>query len=93
MNQFDNVVVQLLDAIKAFVDLILAGLAAIEMWARTQLVHVGVPPGITVIILILIALLLIVAALRLFGGIAQIIVVLFLLLLAVHALMPIATSP
>ncbi len=93
MNQFDNVVVQLLDAIKAFVDLILAGLAWIEMWVRTQLIHLGVPPGIAVVILILLALVLIVGALRLFGGIAQIIVVLFLLLLAVHALLPIATSP
>lgn len=88
MTRVDQVVIQLLDFIESVVRLILAGLAAIEIWARTQLAGLGVPPGISVIILIAIALLLIVAALRLLGPIVYVVVMVFIVLLMVHALMP-----
>jgi hypothetical protein len=93
MDQVDAVITRLLEIIKSFVDLVLAGLAAIEMWVRTQLIQLGVPPAISLIILIALALLLIVAALRLFGGIVYAIVIIFLILLAIHALMPVVTTP
>ena len=89
MDRIDNVVIQLLDFLEAVLRIILAGLAAIEIWARTQLAGLGVPPGISVIILIAIALLLIVAALRLLGPIVYILVMVFIVLLMVHALMPV----
>ena len=58
MNQIDHIVVQLLDVIESLVRLVLAGLAAIEIWVRAQLAHLGVPPGISVIILLAVALVL-----------------------------------
>lgn len=89
MDRVDQIVIQLLDVIEEIVRLILAGLAAIEIWARTQLGSLGVPPGISVIILIAIALLLIVAALRLLGPIVYVVVIVFLVLLMLHTLMPV----
>jgi hypothetical protein len=89
MNQLDHIIIELLDVIETGVRLILAGLAAIEIWVRTQLVHLGVPPGISVVILLAVALLLIVGALRLFGSIAYVVVTVFIVLLVLHALMPV----
>ena len=89
MSRSDHIVTQLLDAIESVVRIILAGLAAIEIWVRTQLGYLGVPPGISVVILIAAALLLIVAALRLFGPIVYIVVTVFIVLLMIHAMMPI----
>ena len=92
MNEIDHIVVQLLDVIESLVRLVLAGLAAIEIWVRAQLAHLGVPPGISVIILLAVALVLIVAALRLFGSIAYVIVTVFIVLLVLHALMPVVVQ-
>ena len=88
MGSVDQVIIQLLNFLEVVARVILAGLAAIETWAETQLASLGVPPGISVIILIAIALLLIVAALRLLGPIVYVLVMVFIVLLMVHALMP-----
>jgi hypothetical protein len=92
MSRIDHIVIQLLDAIESLMRIILAGLAAAEIWVRTQLGYFGVPPGISVVILIAIALLLIVAALRLLGPIVYIVVMVFMVLLMLHALMPITVQ-
>ena len=89
MDRVDQIVIQLLNLIEQIVSLILAGLAAIEIWARTQLASLGIPPGISVIILIAIALLLIVGAIRLLGPIVYVVVVVFIVLLMLHTLMPV----
>lgn len=89
MDRVDQIVIQLLNLIEQIVTLILAGLAAIEIWARTQLANLGVPPGISVVILIAIALLLIVGAIRLLGPIVYVVVIVFIVLLMLHTLVPV----
>ena len=91
--RIDQIVIQLLDFFEEVLRVILAGLAAIEIWARTQLASLGVPPGISVVILVAIALLLIVAALRLLGPVVYILVMVFIALLMIHAMMPVMVQP
>lgn len=93
MSRIDQIVIQLLDFFEEVLRVILAGLAAIEIWARTQLASLGVPPGISVVILVAIALLLIVAALRLLGPVVYILVMVFIALLMIHAMMPVMVQP
>jgi hypothetical protein len=89
MEQVDQAITKLLALIRSLVDLVLRGLAAIEVWVRGQLAGLGVAPPIQTIILIAVAVLLIAVTLRLFGGVLRAVVVIFLILLALHALIPV----
>lgn len=89
MQRVDQAITKLLALIKGLVDLLLSGLAAIEVWLRGQLHGLGVAPPIQTVILIAVAVVLIVVALRLFGGVLRAVVVIFLVLLALHAVIPI----
>jgi hypothetical protein len=89
MEQVDQAITKLLALIRSLVDLVLGGLAAIEVWLRGQLAGLGVAPPIQTIILIAVAVLLIAVTLRLFGGVLRAVVVIFLVLLALHALIPV----
>jgi hypothetical protein len=89
MERVDQAITKLLALIRELVDLVLSGLAAIEVWVRHQLAVLGVAPPIQTIILIAIAVVLIAVTLRLFGGVLRAIVVVFLVLLALHALIPV----
>jgi hypothetical protein len=70
-------------------DLILAAIAAIEVWLRGQLTLLGVPAQTQNVLLIAAAIILILAGLRLFGGLFRVLIVALLVLLAVHLLMPV----
>ena len=89
MQRIDQAITTLLALIKSLVDLVLSGLAAIEVWLRGQLAGLGVAPPIQTIILIAVAVVLIAITLRLFGGVLRAVVVIFLVLLALHALIPV----
>jgi hypothetical protein len=89
MEQVDQAITKLLALIRSLVNLVLGGLAAIEVWLRGQLTGLGVASPIQTIILIAVAVLLIAATLRLFGGVLRAVVVIFLVLLALHALIPV----
>jgi len=89
MQRIDQAITTLLALIRSLVDLVLSGLAAIEVWLRGQLAGLGVAPPIQTIILIAIAVVLIAVTLRLFGGVLRAVVVIFLVLLALHALIPV----
>ncbi len=87
-DRIQQAIAQVISAIRSFLDLVLAGLAAIEVWIRGELTQLGVAPPIQTVILIAVALLLIVAALRLFGGFLRVILLIFLILLVVQAVIP-----
>jgi hypothetical protein len=89
MEQVDQAITKRLALIRSLVNLVLGGLAAIEVWLRGQLTGLGVASPIQTIILIAVAVLLIAATLRLFGGVLRAVVVIFLVLLALHALIPV----
>ena len=89
MDRVDQAIAKLLALIRSLVDVILSGLAAIEVWLRDQLAGLGVAPPIQTIILIAVAVVLIAVTLRLFGGVLRAVVVIFLVLLALHALIPV----
>jgi hypothetical protein len=88
MNEVRQVLNSLLELIIRLGDLIVGAIIAIELWLRSQLGILGVPPLIQTVLLIACAALLILAALRLFGGLARIAVILILALIAIHILMP-----
>jgi hypothetical protein len=92
MQRVDQAITKLLALIKDLVDLLLSGLAAVELWLRGQLGGLGVAPPIQTVILIAVAVVLIAVALRLFGGVLRAVVVIFLVLLALHAVIPIVTG-
>ncbi len=92
MERVDQAISKLLALIRSLVDLVLSGLAAIEMWLRGQLAGLGVAPSIQTIILIAVAVVLIAVTLRLFGGVLRAVVVTFLVLLALHTLIPVFTG-
>ena len=89
LERVNQAITELLALIRRLVDLVLSGLAAIEIWFRHQLAGLGVAGPIQTIILIAIAVVLIAVALRLFGGVLRAVVVIFLVLLALHALLPV----
>ena len=66
------------------VDLIVAGLVAIEVWLRGPLQALGLPPKIQVILLIFVAIALGIAALKVFGGVLRLMLVVFLILVIIH---------
>jgi hypothetical protein len=89
MGRVDQAITNLLALIRELVDLVLSGLAAIEVWVRHELAGLGVAPPIQTIILIAIAVVLIAVTLRLFGGVLRAVVAIFLVLLALHVLIPV----
>jgi hypothetical protein len=89
MNEVRQVLNSLLQLVIRLGDIIVGAIIAIEVWLRTELTTLGVPPLIQTVLLIASALLLIVAALRLFGGLVRIAVILVLALIALHILMPV----
>jgi hypothetical protein len=89
MERVDQAITKLLALVRDLVDLVLGGLAAIEVWLRGQLAGLGVVRPIQTIILIAAAVVLIALTLRLFGGVLRAVVVIFLVLLALHTLIPV----
>ncbi len=90
MDQVDQAINALLRLFRAAGDALLAGLAAVEVWLRVQLSHLGVERSIQPVILTAVAILLLVAILRLFGGAIRVLLVVLLILLALHVVLPIA---
>lgn len=88
MDQLSHTVESLLRLLVQAGNLILAGLLAVEVWARGQLAGLGLPPEIQTVLMVALAALLIVAALRLFGGLIRVAVVLVMILVVLHVLLP-----
>jgi hypothetical protein len=89
MDKVNRALSGLLHLIVSLLDLILAAIAAIEVWLRGQLALLGVPAQIQNVLLIAAAVILILAGLLLFGGLFRVLIVALLVLLAVHLLMPV----
>jgi len=90
MKKVDQAINALLALFASAADAVLAGLAAIEQWLRTQLTGLGVAPQIQTVIMIAVAILLLLLVLRVFGGIIRVVLVVFLILLALHVVLPLA---
>jgi len=90
MEKVDQAINALLALFASAADAVLAGLAAVEQWLRTQLSGLGVAPQIQTVIMIAVAILLLLLVLRVFGGIIRVVLVVFLILLALHVVLPLA---
>jgi len=90
MKKVDQAINALLALFASAADAVLAGLAAVEQWLRTQLTGLGVAPQIQTVIMIAVAILLLLLVLRVFGGIIRVVLVVFLILLALHVVLPLA---
>ncbi|MBN9561586.1 MAG: hypothetical protein J0H14_12785 [Alphaproteobacteria bacterium] len=90
MEKVDQAINALLALFASAADAVLAGLATIEQWLRTQLTGLGVAPQIQTVIMIAVAILLLLLVLRVFGGIIRVVLVVFLILLALHVVLPLA---
>ncbi|HST75772.1 MAG TPA: hypothetical protein VLJ20_10410 [Acetobacteraceae bacterium] len=90
MEKVDQAINALLALFASAADAILAGLAAVEQWLRTQLSGLGVAPQIQTVIMVAVAILLLLLVLRVFGGIIRVVLVVFLILLALHVVLPLA---
>ena len=71
MEKVDQAINALLALFASAADAVLAGLAAVEQWLRTQLTGLGVAPQIQTVIMIAVAILLLLLVLRMFGGIIR----------------------
>jgi hypothetical protein len=78
----------LLKLIVQFGVAVIAILTGLEVWLRTQLRHLGVPPSAQTLILLAVAALLVLGSWRLFGGIIRVAVLLILVLIAIHIALP-----
>lgn len=90
MEKVDQAINALLALFASAADAVLAGLAAVEQWLRTQLTGLGVAPQIQTAIMIAVAILLLLLVLRVFGGVIRVVLVVFLILLALHVVLPLA---
>jgi len=90
MEKVDQAINALLALFASAADAVLAGLAAVEQWLRTQLSGLGVAPQIQTVIMVAVAILLLLLVLRVFGGIIRVVLVVFLILLALHVVLPLA---
>jgi hypothetical protein len=90
MEKVDQAINALLALFASAADAVLAGLAAVEQWLRTQLTGLGVAPQIQTVIMVAVAILLLLLVLRVFGGIIRVVLVVFLILLALHVVLPLA---
>lgn len=90
MEKVDQAINALLALFASAADAVLAGLAAVEQWLRTQLTGLGVQPQIQTVIMVAVAIILLLLVLRVFGGIIRVVLVVFLILLALHVVLPLA---
>ncbi len=90
MEKVDQAINALLALFASAADAVLAGLAAVEQWLRTQLTGLGVGPQIQTVIMIAVAISLLLLVLRVFGGVIRVVLVIFLILLALHVVLPLA---
>lgn len=88
MDDFKRTIDTILALLLQIVNLIVAGIVAMEMWLREQLGQFGLASGVQTLILVTLAVLLIVASLKLFGGLIRIALILVFLVIALHILMP-----
>lgn len=89
MDTFTQMVNSLLQLLTQFGDLAASGLKAVEVWLRTQLATLGVPPALQTVIMLVLAALLVVGVVRMLGGLIRVVVLLVLLLVAVRVLLPV----
>jgi hypothetical protein len=90
MEKVDQAINALLALFASAADAVLAGLAAVEQWLRTQLTGLGVEPRIQTAIMVAVAIVLLLLVLRVFGGVIRVVLVVFLILLALHVVLPLA---
>jgi hypothetical protein len=90
MEKVDQAINALLALFASAADAVLAGLAAVEQWLRTQLTGLGVEPRIQTVIMVAVAIVLLLLVLRVFGGVIRVVLVVFLILLALHVVLPLA---
>ncbi len=88
MEKVNDILTRLLAIIVGVINLILAGLAAVETWCHGQLTLMGVGPQLQSVILVALAVILFLAALRLFDGLLRLFLVVVLALIALHIVMP-----
>jgi len=88
VDRFNDTINSLLALLIRLGDLIVTGLKAGEVWLRGQLVALGVPAELQIVIMLALAALLILGVVRMFGGLIRILVVLILLLVAARVLLP-----
>jgi hypothetical protein len=89
VGNLEHAINTLLDLLKQFGLAIAALLAALELWLRGELQHLGVPHTLQTVILLGVAAILVLGSLRLFGGLVRVAVVLILVLIAIHIVMPV----
>jgi len=89
VDRFNDTINSLLALLIRLGDLIVTGLKAGEVWLRGQLVALGVPAELQIVIMLALAALLILGVVRMFGGLIRILVVLILLLVAARVLLPV----
>ena len=88
MDTVHQIVNAFLNLVLGLLDLVLHGLALLEVWLRGQLTALGVSAQIQPVILIAVAVIFLLAALRVMGGVIRLIVLIFLILLIIQILVP-----
>ena len=86
MEMVDRAFRDVLVLLSQAVDFFVAILVQLEIWLRSPLNTLGIPPKIQAIIMIFGAVALLVAVLKLFGGVVRVLLVAFLVCLAIHLL-------
>ncbi|MDR3529095.1 MAG: hypothetical protein P4L90_00860 [Rhodopila sp.] len=88
MDGFADVIDRLLQFLIHVGNVIVATVAAVELWLRAQLTDLNVPPDIQTPLLLALTALLILVSLRLLGGLIKVVVILVLILIAIHIAQP-----
>jgi hypothetical protein len=88
MDSANQLITSLRNLLLGLLDLIFAGINAVEVWLRAELAQLGVGSQLQTVILVVVAVLIFLAAIRLLGGVIRVLIVIFLILVVIHMVAP-----